>query len=563
MIMRNLFLIATLCTICATAFSQIGPNLYYIEFTDKNNTPYSLDNPQEYLSERALDRRNAQGIAIDSLDLPVNPAYIAGLENLGLEIHNISKWLNGAVVRTDDYNLVLQARNLPYVKETARFETDTVETSKKVNKTMTVTGNSPSTNILTPKYTDSEYGYSYNQIALHNGHLLHSEGYKGEGMLIAVTDGGFTNADQMRSLEYLRNSGRIIATRDFAYGGSTVYANHEHGSMVLSIMAAYLPGEYIGCAPEAEYLLITSESNDYEEIVEEFNWVSAIEYADSMGADLANVSLGYVDFDSQRYNHSADDMDGHTNPSSIAATIAASRGMMIVVAAGNSGQDENEHIWIGAPSDAYDIVTVGAIDVNQNYAPFSSHGFVEENRIKPDIVSVGWDAYADYINDSIAPGSGTSFATPLTTGLIACFWQKFHEKSRAEIRETLFSAARPTVPTWEEDPTPQLGTPNILTGRGYVDFSLASEILTGTKTLANDCNISIYPNPTSNEITICLDNIQNAELNIFSIDGRLLDYRKNVGKELKYDLSHYAKGEYIIIICAGNKVVASQTIIKQ
>ena len=563
MIMRKLFLIASICTICATAFSQIGPNLYYVEFTDKNNSPYSLANPQEYLSERALERRTAQGIAIDSLDLPVNPSYIEGLENLGLEIHNVTKWLNGAVVRTDNYNLVLQARNLPYVKETSRFEIDTVETSKKVNKAMTITGNSPSTNILSPKYTDSEYGFSYNQIALHNGHLLHSEGYKGEGMLIAVTDGGFTNTDQMRSLEYLRNSGRIVATRDFAYDGTTVYDHHAHGSMVLSIMAGYLPGEYIGCAPEASYLLITSESDDYEEIVEEFNWVSAIEYADSMGADLANVSLGYVDFDSQRYNHSAEDMDGHTNPSSIAATIAASRGMMIVVAAGNSGQDENGHIWIGAPSDAYDIVTVGAIDVNQNYAPFSSHGFVDENRIKPDIVSVGWDAYADYINDSIATGSGTSFATPLTTGLIACFWQKFHEKSSAEIRETLFSAARPTVPTWEEDPTPQMGTPNILTGRGIVDFSRASDILTKVETQPDNCNISIYPNPTSNEITICLDNIQNAELNIFSIDGRLLDYRKNVGNEQKYDLSRYAKGEYIISISTDNKVVASQTIIKQ
>jgi len=561
--MKKLFFTTIFIATCLITMAQIGPNLYFIEFTDKNSTPYSLDNPQEYLSERALNRRNAQGIPIDSLDLPVNPSYIEGLENIGLEIHNITKWLNGAVVRTYNYNLVLQARNLPYVKETSRFEIDTVETAKKVNKAMTVTGNSPSTNVLTPKFTDSEYGFSFPQIALHNGHILHSEGYKGEGMLIAVTDGGFTNADRMRSLEYLRNSGRIVATRDFAYDGTTVYDHHEHGSMVLSIMAGYLPGEYIGCAPEASYLLITSESNDYEEIVEEFNWVSAIEYADSMGADLANVSLGYVDFESQRYNHSAEDMDGHTNPSSIAATIAASRGMMIVVAAGNSGQDENGHVWIGAPSDAYNIVTVGAIDVNQNSAPFSSHGFVDENRIKPDIVSVGWDAYADYINDSIATGSGTSFATPLSTGLIACFWQKFHEKSSAEIREALFSAARPTIPTWEEDPTPQLGTPNILTGRGYVDFSLASENLTGTKNLANDCNISIYPNPTSNEITIRLDNMQNAELNIFSIDGRLLDYRKNVGKELKYDLSRYAKGEYIISISVGNKVVAAQTIIKQ
>ena len=561
--MKKTLLIATLIALCTGAFAQIGPDLYFIEFTDKNNTPYSLYNPQEYLSQRAIDRRQAQNIAIDSLDLPVNPSYIAALQELGLEIVNPTKWLNGTTVRTGNYNLVLQARNLPFVKSTPRFEIDTVETAKKANKTMIVTKNSPSTSILTPKYTQSEYGVSYNQIALHNGHLLHAEGFKGEGMLIAVTDGGFTNADQMRSLEYLRNSDRIVATRDFAYGNSSVYGHHEHGSMVLSIMASYLPGEYIGCAPEAEYILITSECDDYEEIVEEFNWVSAIEYADSMGADLANVSLGYVDFDSERYNHSRDDMDGHTNPSSIGANIAASRGMMVVVAAGNSGQDENGHVWIGAPSDAYDIVTVGAIDVNQNSAPFSSHGFVEQNRIKPDIVSVGWDAYADYTNDSIATGSGTSFATPLSTGLIACFWQKFHEKSSAEIREALFSAARPTVPTWEEDPTPQMGTPNILTGRGYVDFRLASEILTRTKTLANDGNISIYPNPTSNEINIRLDNMQNAELNIFSTDGRLLDYRKNVGGELKYDLSHYAKGEYIISISAGNKVVASQTVIKQ
>ena len=561
--MKTTFLIATLIALCTSTFAQIGPDLYFIEFTDKNNTPYSLDNPQEYLSQRAIDRRQAQNIRIDSLDLPVNPSYIAALQELGLEIVNPTKWLNGTTVRTNDYDLVLQARNLPFVKSTPRFEIDTVETAKKVDKEMLVTQSTTAPSIITPKYTQSEYGVSYYQIALHNGHLLHAEGFKGEGMLIAVTDGGFTNADRMRSLEYLRNSDRIVATRDFAYGGSTVYGHHAHGSMVLSIMAGYLPGEYIGCAPEADYILITSECDDYEEIIEEFNWVSAIEYADSMGADLANVSLGYVDFDSERYNHSRENMDGHTNPSSICATIAASRGMMIVVAAGNSGQDENRHVWIGAPSDAYDIVTVGAIDVFEDRAPFSSYGFVEENRIKPDIVSVGWNTYVDYVNDSIDRGSGTSFATPLSTGLIACFWQKFRDKTSTEIRETLFSATRPTNPIWDGDTTLSTGTPNIFTGRGIVDFNQASEILTKVEKHINDCNISIYPNPTSNEITISLDNIENAELNIFSIDGRLLDYRKNVGKELKYDLSHYAKGEYIISISAENKVVAAQTIVKQ
>ena len=561
--MKKTLLIATLIALCTGAFAQIGPDLYFIEFTDKNNTPYSLDNPLEYLSQRAIDRRQAQNIAIDSLDLPVNPSYIAALQELGLEIVNPTKWLNGTTVRTNDYNLVLQARNLPFVKSTPRFEIDTVETAKKVAKSMMVTENRPSTNIIAPKYTDSEYGLSYNQIALHNGHLLHAEGFKGEGMLIAVTDGGFTNADQMRSLEYLRNSGRIVATRDFAYNGSTVYGHHVHGSMVLSIMAGYLPGEYIGCAPEADYILITSECDDYEEIIEEFNWVSAIEYADSMGADLANVSLGYVDFDSERYNHSRDDMDGHTNPSSIGANIAASRGMMIVVAAGNSGQYENGHVWIGAPSDAYDIVTVGAIDVNQNSAPFSSHGFVEGNRIKPDIASVGWDTYVDYVNDSIDVGSGTSFATPLSTGLIACFWQKFREKTSTEIREALFAAARPTVPTWDEDTTLTTGTPNIFTGRGIVDFEVASNMLSEITEAHAPFGIELYPNPTSDIVTINLNSDKKAQISIFSSDGRLLDYKKNVSHEAKYNFAKYPAGKYIVSLSIDNKVVFSQTVIKQ
>ena len=561
--MKKTLLIATLIALCTGAFAQIGPDLYFIEFTDKNNTPYSLDNPLEYLSQRAIDRRQAQDIAIDSLDLPVNPSYIAALQELGLEIVNPTKWLNGTTVRTNDYNLVLQARNLPFVKSTPRFEIDTVETAKKVAKSMMVTENSPSTSIIAPKYTDSEYGYSYNQIALHNGHLLHAEGFKGEGMLIAVTDGGFTNADQMRSLEYLRNSGRIVATRDFAYNGSTVYDHHVHGSMVLSIMAGYLPGEYIGCAPEADYILITSECDDYEEIIEEFNWVSAVEYADSMGADLANVSLGYVDFDSERYNHSRDDMDGHTNPSSIGANIAASRGMMIVVAAGNSGQDENGHVWIGAPSDAYDIVTVGAIDVYEDCAPFSSYGFVEENRIKPDIASVGWNTYVDYVNDSIDIGSGTSFATPLTTGLIACFWQKFHDKTSAEIREALFSAARPTNPIMEEDTTLTTGTPNIFTGRGIVDFEVASNLLSEITEAHAPFGIELYPNPTSDIVTINLNSDKKAQLSIFSTDGRLLDYKKNVSHEAKYNFAKYPAGKYIVSLSIDNKVVFSQTVIKQ
>ncbi len=544
-------------------FGQIGPNLYYLEFTDKNNTPYSIDNPSEFLSERAINRRNAQNIAIDSLDLPVNATYIEELEELGLEIHNVTRWFNAVTVKTENYELVRHARNLPFVKDVSRFEIDTVESRKEL-VSENITKSLISKKLPTVKFSETEYGFSYNQIALHNGHTLHSEGFKGEGMLIAVIDGGFTNANNMRSLEHLRNSGKIIATKDFVYGNGNIYSGNSHGSMVLSIMAGYLPGEYIGTAPEAEYLLLTSECNDYEEIVEEFNWISAIEYADSMGADVSNTSLGYVDFDSQRNNHSREDMDGNTCPSSIAAKIAASRGMILLVAAGNSGNYENGHVWISAPSDADDIICVGAIDVYENYAPFSSHGFVENNRVKPDITSVGWNTYLDFINDSIATSNGTSFATPLMTGLVTCFWQKFHEKTSAEIRETIYNSTRRTEPIDEEDISLTVGYPNIYTGRGIVDFAVASNLLTKNEMpLSDSIEMEIFPNPTSDKIYIKINSEKSAEINIFSTDGRLLDYRKNIFGEITYNFSNYKNGEYIISLSIDNKQIKSVKILKQ
>ena len=559
MIMKKLVLLATICTICANVFSQIGPNLYYIEFTDKNNSPYSIDNPREYLSERALTRRNVQNIAIDSLDLPVNPSYIEGLENLGLEIYNVTKWFNGAVVRTDDYNLVVQARKLPYVKEKSRFEIDTVESVPKIGKKRSATQSFSIPSIEDNPETDSEYGASYDQIALHNGHILHSEGYKGEGMLIAITDGGFINVDKMECFEHLRNSGRIVATRDFAFGNTSVYGHDDHGSMVLSVMAGYMPGKYIGAAPEAEYILIISENGEYEEIVEEFNWISAIEYADSMGVDLANVSLGYSNFDSERYNHSRKSLDGYTNPSSIGASIATSRGMIIVTSAGNSGFIKGEE-WIGAPADSYDIIAVGSIDIKENYTYFSSIGFVEKNRIKPDITSIGERTSLIDTTNTIVKEYGTSFSSPLMAGLIACFWQKFRDKTSYEIRQTLFSAARATNPQSEYDRTIKLGTPNIYTGRGIVDFVAASNLMAENN---SSYRIELSPNPTLDFITISIDSEKNAKLSIFSSDGNLIDSKENIIRETKYNFKKYPIGKYIVKISVGNNVVFSQAVYKQ
>ena len=552
--------------------AQIGPDLYLIEFADKNNTPYTLNNPQEYLSERAINRRNAQNIAIDSLDLPVNASYIEALVDLGLEIHNVSKWMNSAVVRTDNYSLVLQARNLPFVKSESRFEIDTVQNRGRSRGNSLEKSSKRPTNMnkiisdisIEPKLDMLDYGFSYLQFTMHNGQLLHEDGYMGEGMLIAVIDGGFYKADIMPSLARLRDNNKIIATRDFSYGDGNVYDHHTHGSMVLSIMAGYDPGRLIGTAPEADYLLITSENGEYEELVEEFNWISAIEYADSMGADMANVSLGYVDFDSERYNHAYEDMNGQTCPSSIGAEIAASRGMLVFVAAGNSGNDENGHVWIGAPCDAENVIAVAAVRFNENTAPFTSHGICTENRIKPDVASDGWGTIVDYVGDSITTGNGTSFATPVMCGLTACFWQKFRDKTSAEIRNILLESTRPTHPRDEEDITCTTGFPNIYVGRGIVDFAVASENLTGTKAALPDyIDINIFPNPTSDSVTISINPDKSMCVNIFSLDGRLMDYRKNISGTFKYDFGKYANGEYVISFSIDNKVVKTESIVKR
>lgn len=554
--MKKIFFIAIISLFAIKLWAQVGPDLYYIEFTDKAGTPYTIDNPQEFLSQRAIERRNAQNIAIDSLDLPVSPTYIAGLEALGLEIVNPTKWFNGTTVRTSNYDLILQARELPYVKNTPRFEIDTVETAKSYKNISEKKLNVQPTRNL-------DYGYTEGQIAIHNGDVLHNEGFKGEGMLIAITDAGFVNVSNMSTLQYLVNSGRIIATRDFAYGSGDVYGFHEHGSCVLSVLAGYIPGTFIGTAPEAEYVLITSENVYYEAIVEELNWVTAVEYADSIGADVVNVSLGYVDFDSERYNHAYTDMDGHTTPGSIGASIAASRGMLIVSAAGNSGGDESGHTWLGSPSDADSVICVGAIDVNENYAYFSSLGLMDENRIKPDVTSVGRYAVVQFSNDIIDYSNGTSFATPIMAGLTTCFWQKFREKSAMEIYNAILNSARPTRPTETEDPTNYTTTPNIFTGRGIPDFVAASEIFeNNVQNSEIGTDIEIFPNPATNSINISVYDAQDFDVEIISVDGKSLKEINHISNNNSINISDLDAGYYIIRINSGN-IVTTRSFVKE
>ena len=97
-------------------FAQTAPATYWVQFIDKAQTPYSLTAPEAYLSQRALERRQRQNIAIDSLDLPVDPAYIAQLLASGdMQLLNRSKWFNAVTIRSTDTLALDTLGLLPFV----------------------------------------------------------------------------------------------------------------------------------------------------------------------------------------------------------------------------------------------------------------------------------------------------------------------------------------------------------------------------------------------------------------------------------------------------------------
>ena len=362
--------------------AQIAPNKYYVQFTDKDNSPYSVNNPQEYLSQRSIDRRFAQNIPVDMKDIPVNPQYILGVKNAGATIINPTKWLNGVTIRTDDPDVILAIEALPYVesikKSPEKASEINVEKSYFLNESY---GTGPSASAQLKSTSTFDYGAAYNQISMLKGDELHGMGYTGKGMIIAVLDAGYLNADELPVFDSLWDNGQILGTRDFVDGGPITFSKHFHGTMVLSTMGGNYPGEIVGTAPHASYYLLRTEDGGSELIIEEYNWVSGAEYADSLGADVLNTSLGYSVFpDDPSQNHTYEDMDGKTAPITIGADIAASRGMVVVNSAGNEGS--SSWYYITAPADGDSVFSIGAVNASGVPAGFSGNGPTYDGQVK-------------------------------------------------------------------------------------------------------------------------------------------------------------------------------------
>ncbi len=414
---------------------------FWIEFTDKDNTPYSVLKPQEYLSPRAIERRRKQGIAIEENDLPVDPNYILGLRDLGAKVNYTSKWFNAASITADSQSYA-RILKLPFVKSG--------EPVGYSHPKRTVKAKSP----IPPKnYSKSEnpYGSAANQITMLNGHTLHDMGYDGDGMLVAVLDGGFTNTDIMPFFDSLRADGRLLEGRDFVDNDNYPYESSSHGSQVLSTMAANLPGLMIGTAPGATYVCVKTEETGSELRIEEDNWVVGAEFADSLGADVLNSSLGYTRFDDKSMNYSYKDMDGNTARCTQGADIAASKGILVVNSAGNSGAGDWK--YIGAPSDGDFVFAVAAVDAIGRKAYFSSFGPGSQGLIKPNISAKGSSTTVGSLYSYEADrADGTSFASPVMAGMVTSLWQAFPDKTNLEIMDAVQESAH-----LSDDPSIGLG----------------------------------------------------------------------------------------------------------
>jgi serine protease AprX len=471
------FLLATIFLI----LSAKGQEKYWVFLKDKPQSTVQKITPADFLSQRAIDRRLRFGIPIDETDIPVSQIYLDSLRNMGLDVVQKSRWLNAVSVRADSAKL-MQLAQCHFISHVQAVKSLKVERHQ-----VLAPFREPQIPMVAAKTMFSfDYGATSDQIELHHGQELHQFGFTGHTMLIAVHDGGFVGAEPSGSFSPLHLNGQIVHTWDFVRGDANVYRVGSHGSRVLSTMAYFSDGFYVGTAPEAKYILFRTEDEQSETRQEEDNWVAAAEAADSMGADLINTSLGYNLFDNPADNYTYNDMDGRTTIISRGAVMAARKGILLCTSAGNEGA--RPWRFITAPADADSILTVGAVTSIGEPAGFSSEGPTSDGRIKPNVVAQGV-ASAVISTTGLAYNSGTSFSSPIMCGLVACLWEAFPEENNIEIIKRV------------ERNSSMFEDPNNKIGNGIPDFSraLLDKIVVGPE------QIVISPNPFVDRLNFILD----------------------------------------------------------
>lgn len=516
------------------------PDKYWVFLTDKADfTQYS---PQDLLSQKALERRAKHGIALHHTDYPVNPAYLDQVAAAGAHLRHPSKWFNAVSAIMDDAT-VARVSALPCVKEVRRIEP--------VFRDLDPVQYNPSPNTK----VGYNAGVTAQQLEMIGLDQLHQNGFNGTGVLIAVMDNGFRGVEENPYLQHIINDDRLVATYDFVNDEADVFNQGSHGAWVLSILAGWQEEaidsfNFYGSAHGASYILCHTENDFSETSQEEDNWVAAMEFADSIGADIFSTSLGYRGMDQLSESYDYEDMDGNTTIITNGADLAASKGIIVVNSAGNSGADH-----ITAPADGDSVIAVGAVKGDRVIAGFSSHGPTADGRIKPDVCAVGQFNSFVGTDGGLRRGNGTSFSCPLMSGMIACLLQARPETQNMEMYDALIrSSDRFENPDtvygygipWANDVLIALG------GSPLVGAPGSDELASGAL---------VFPNPASEWINVVYDNDEigfAGNLQIFDVMGKMvLDNEVRVDPfynvfRLDEELSTLLPGKYIVRLLRDN-----------
>ena len=541
MVWSNGARVIVLLLISATSFAQV--NRYVVIFKDKAGTPYTISNPAEFLSQRAIDRRANQNIAITEQDLPVNPNYILAVRDAGAEVYFKTRWFNGVLVQCDE-SVVSALEGLSFVER--------VEYVAPNAKLMTNGRKKSNTKARSSKTSD----VTQTQLGMVGIDDMHAGGFHGEGMIVGIFDSGFQGVNVNEPFQAIFSENRINLTvsHDFVYNTKNIFQYDEHGAEVFSVIAAYQEGTYTGGAYKASYQLFVTEDVSTEYRIEEYNWLFAAELADSAGVDVINSSLGYNTFDDSSMDYAKAALNGKTTVITRAAQWAADRGIIIVCSAGNEGAVA----WqiITAPADAKDILAVASVTSTGIRVPSSSKGPSPsiDNVIKPDVAAMGSNTSVILPNGSVGSASGTSLAAPIITSLVTGIWQHYPSLTNKEILDIIRQSGS------------QATTPDNLLGYGIPNYLTVETLL---KYLRENPFI-VYPNPAVDD-TLSIKPFSAVEVSACQIEfispkGQLLftsDLTFSKENPLQtINLSTYAAGLYILRIHWNNQVLTHRSAVR-
>lgn len=499
--------------ILMTSLKVTAQNDMIVLFKDKGNQ--TTKNLELQFSSRSLERRKQNHVSFDSRDIPVEKSYINQLSNVAIVGHS-SRWMNAVRI-----NSALSPESLKnqfsFIREVIWLNEN--ETGK-INKNLTIQNEQKSVN----------YGLPDTQARQLNLQCLHDDGFTGNGVYLAVIDAGFNGMDTISFFQNVYSENRVKDVYDFVGGGS-VYNYSGHGTAVSSCIVGEKNGtqQYIGTAVDVELALYVTEDISSETQAEEYNLVLALERCDSVGVQVANISLGYTQFDDSLTSYEYSDMDGNTTISAVGAKVAASKGIAVVSSAGNGGPGK-----ISTPCDADSILCIGAIEGFGNWAWFSSVGPSFDGRVKPDVAARGGQAWVVFQDGSVGQGNGTSFSSPVMAGAVACL-----------IEAKPYSTAQETIEAVRQS-AHQAQQPDTLLGYGIPNFCTVRSLLFSPELT----EITIHPNPTNGQMTIQFDGDAHGvfELTIYDAMGRVIrsEEIQNKTGEVIYDITNVKSGMYLL-----------------